>query len=145
MTDYAYKLVSLVLGGQPDMDAIKRANDRGWEPVPVDELPDPVPTAGMTPDQLANFKLCRMPRDKRDAMVAERERLNKALGARATQIVITLFKVHNTWPAVGYLLWRDIVGYDDDENPIWEDVYMTTEDLEGTKLAYDWLSKRGLA
>lgn len=80
MSGYAYKLVSLNLGGSPDWVAIKKARDKGWEPVPLGEEPDPFPNPiGMTPDQMQDFKLCRMPLDRHTAMQDDLIFLNAAL------------------------------------------------------------------
>lgn len=145
MTDYAYKLVSLKLGGTTDWEALKRARDKGWEPVPLGE--EPVPTINpldMTPEQLTNLTLCRMTLDKHTAMVEDLARLNAALAANTTHEIIALYKVRGSWPPAGYLLHRDIVGEDAEGNPIWVDVFATEDMLAGAKLAYAWLSERGL-
>jgi len=78
--EYAYKLVSINLGGDVDWAAIKKARDKGWEPVPLGEEPNPFPAPmRMTPDQMLNFKLCRMPVDKHRGITEELEFLNEAL------------------------------------------------------------------
>ena len=80
MTGYAYKLVSLNLGGGLDWAAIKKARDKGWEPVPLGEEPNPFPNPiGMDTEQMQNFRLCRMPLDKHTAMQDDLIFLNKAL------------------------------------------------------------------
>ena len=80
MTEYAYKLVSMKLGGRPDWAAIKKAHNKGWEPVPLGEEPNPFPNPiGMNAEQMRHFKLCRMPLDKHTAMQDNLIFLNKAL------------------------------------------------------------------
>lgn len=145
MTDYAYKLVSLNMHDQIDWASMKRARDKGWEPVPLDEIPDPVPNPlDMTPEQMANFKLCRMPEDKRDTMVAERERLNAALDAKPTHHIIALYKAERRWPEIGRLLARHTwINDKGDEEGV--ELRVNDFNIAGAKIAYDWLNKRGLA
>lgn len=146
MTEYAYKLVSLKARGQIDWPALKRATERGWEPIPLGEEPVPSPNPlGMTPEQLENFRLCRMPKEKHDGIRQALARLNAALAANVTHEIIALYKVRHDWPPVGYLLHRDLIGEEDEtEEPIWVDVFMTEDMLAGAKLAYEWLNARGL-
>lgn len=144
MTDYAYKLVSLNMRDQVDWTSMKRARDKGWEPVPLDEMPDPVPNPlDMTPEQMANFKLCRMPKDKRDTIVAERETLNRGLNHKWTPHLLFMFKAAQEWPTIGTILQQRVVS-DEGEELVPEE-RLTEDILAGAKLAYDWLHARGLA
>lgn len=147
MTEYAYKLVSLKLGGRPDWPALERARAKGWEPVPLNEMPDPAPNPlDMTPQQLESFTLCRMPRDKHEEWTGKRYMLNAALAANTTHEIIALYKATCNWPPVGHLLQRGTIGEDTNGEPIWgPDVFLTEGMLDGAKLAYDWLNARGLA
>lgn len=86
-----------------------------------------------------------MPQDKHDEWTRERDTLNVALAASTTHEIIALYKVSRKWPEPGYLLHRDITGWDVEGNPIWLDVFMTDDMLTGAKLAYEWLNARGLA
>lgn len=65
MTEYRYKWVSIVLGGEPDTLSVEKARKRGWEAVPDDERPVPLdPIDGLTLEQtLRAFALYRMPTD----------------------------------------------------------------------------------
>lgn len=142
MTEYAYKLVSLKARGQIDWPALKRATERGWEPVPLGEEPSPSPNPlGMTPEQLENFRLCRMPKEKHGKIIETLARLNAALVAPWTQDIIHIFKFHG-WPEVGFLLRPRLVNEDGEE--VSPEVRMTAEMLAGAKLAYEWLHDRGL-
>lgn len=80
MSEYAYKLVSVKLGGRLDWAAIEKARKKGWEPVPLGEEPNPFPhPIGMSFEDMQAFKLHRMPLDQHQAMTEELEFLNAAL------------------------------------------------------------------
>jgi hypothetical protein len=141
VTEYAYKLVSLKLGGQPDWLALERALKRGWEPVPLGEEPNPFPNPmGMTHEQMANFKLCRMSKDKHDEQREEREFLNAALLDRRVHIAIAVGNV----PGAEALQLEGAV-YASDGSAT--DLSVLPEDTLFAKkvaVAHKWLRERGL-
>lgn len=143
MTEYAYKLVSLKLGGQPDWPALERAMKRGWEPVPLGEEPNPFPNPmGMTADQMAAFKLCRMPQDKHDEQREEREFLNMALIDDRVHIAIARGNV----PGAEEMLQIEGFVYRSDGSAT--DLAVLPDDAlfkRKVRVAYDWLHARGLA
>ena len=143
MTGYAYKLVSLKLGGTTDWAALKRARDKGWEPVPLGEEPVPAPNPlDMTPEQLANFTLCRMPLDKHSAIIAEREQLNRGLDNRWLRELGATFNITGHWPPVGVVLQQRLVNEDGEE--VSPEIRLTEGWLADIKIAYAWLKERGL-
>lgn len=144
MTEYAYKLVSLKLGGQPYWPALERARAKGWEPVPLAEYPDPAPNPlNMTPEQLESFRLCRMPKERHDEIRSELEQLNRGLANRWTPHLMFTFKTTREWPAIGSILQTRVVNEDGEE--IAPEILLTDDMLAGAKLAYEWLNARGLA
>ncbi len=144
MTEYAYKLVSLKLGGQPDWPALERALKRGWEPVPLNEMPDPAPNPlDMTPRQLESFKLCRMPKERHTGVLQTLEQLNRGLAGHWTPSLMLTFKMTRQWPPVGTVMQPRIV--DEDGEEISPEVLLTDDMLAGAELAYGWLNERGLA
>lgn len=75
---WRYKWVSLRIQGEPDWDALRRAYNRGWDPVPPDERPDNIDLP-CEPEKLHNFCLHRMPEQKARRQEAMLAFLNKAL------------------------------------------------------------------
>lgn len=147
MTEYAYKLVSLKLGGQPDWPALERAMKRGWEPVPLGEEPNPFPNPlDMTPQQLESFKLCRMPQDKHDEQREEREFLTAALENVAVHKIIAQRNIE-AWIGEHSL---DVDPQNLPENAL-EVASSTVVPVSPAvlarqvRVAYDWLHARGLA
>ncbi len=143
MTEYAYKLVSLKLGGQLDWLALERAMKKGWEPVPLGEEPNPFPNPmGMTAGQMEAFKLCRMPQDKHDEQREEREFLNAALIDERVHIAIALGNV----PGADEALQIEGTVYRSDGTAT--DLTTLPDDAafkKKVRVARDWLHARGLA
>lgn len=142
MAEYAYKLVSLKFGGQPDWLALERALKKGWEPVPLGEEPNPFPNPiGMTHEQMANFKLCRMTQEKHDEQREEREFLNAALMDRRVHIAIAVGNV----PGVEKVLQLEGTVHASDGTAT--DLSVLPEDALFAKkvaVAHKWLSERGM-
>jgi len=77
-TVYRYKWVSNRLGGQPDLAALLKAYDRGWEPVPYGQAPVDI-ALPCVEEKLGDFVLHRMPEQQAQKIEGDRAFLNSAL------------------------------------------------------------------
>lgn len=125
--EYAYKYVSIKLGGELDWKALERARDKGWEPVPLDEMPDIEPPLGMGARQLEAFRLHRMPLDKHMAMRQDLEFLNAALASPLVQQGVAAKKT-------GGPFYDALLAEHEDDKDLRKQV----------EVAYAWLKERGL-
>jgi len=156
MSEYAYKLVSLNLGGNPDWAAIKKARDKGWEPVPLGEEPNPFPNPiGMTHEQMQNFKLCRMPLDKHAAIQEEMIFLNQALENTMVHVIIAAGNIEK-WIAEHQMEIADqnrpenaleVSAHGGSSTAIAKGVSTDLTDpilRKQVRVAYEWLRARGM-
>ena len=73
MTRYRYKEVSVLLMGELDTKAIRRAENRGWTPVPDSEIPQEFLLAGPGRHALRLYRMSEVDAVKEET---ERHRLN---------------------------------------------------------------------
>lgn len=140
MIEYTYKLVSAVLGGSPDWEALKRAAAAGWEPVPAGEEPEGgVNPLEMTAEQLANFRLHRMPVEVAERRQADLRELNAALEDHRVAVLIGR---RNIRAEIAEMREKGIAVH-----PRWNIPADEVDEmlLRRVELAHEFLRKRGLA
>lgn len=129
MTDYRYKWVSAVLLGEPDQAALARAKAKGWELVPIDEVPpDVLPPMIERPDV---FQLHRMPDEVVRAEERERHAYNLHMARPETHIAIANANIRAYKEELTEETGRDDVGQG------WSEIGGSGTSAEGTKIVYE--------